>query len=185
MKRTELKRRTPLRAKAPLPRPVKTIEGYTPRPRPVPRVAALLCVSPQVFADLKRADTRARMVVSAPKTAYVRDERLRDMCRAMACQHCGKSGPDAGVTWAHSNQGEHGKGKGIKASDVFVAAMCTACHSDLDQGKDWPQDVKVRVWEAAHRRTKLHALANGLWPKDIPCPGYESTTRRDAALTEG
>ena len=169
MKRTELKRRTPLRAKAPPPRPVKTID-YTPKPRPV---------------AVARHDGKARMVVPVPKFAYVRDERLRDMCRAMCCQHCGKSGPDAGVTWAHSNQGEHGKGKGIKASDVYVAALCDSCHFQIDQGKDWPQDVKVRVWEAAHRRTKLHALANGLWPKDIPCPGYESTTRRDAALTEG
>ena len=151
-------KRSGFKPKAPPPRPVKTIEGYTPRPRAV-AVAV--------------ADTRARMVVPAPKFAYVRDERLRDMCRAMRCD---MGGPDAGVTWAHSNQGEHGKGKGIKASDVFVAAMCTACHSELDQGKDWPQDVKLRVWEAAHRRTKLHALANGLWPKDIPCPGYEPET---------
>lgn len=151
-------KRTGFRSKFPPPRPVKTLETYTTKPRAV-AVAV--------------ADTRARMVVPVPKFAYVRDERLRDMCRAMCCQHCGKGGPDAGVTWAHSNQGEHGKGKGIKASDVFVAALCDSCHFQIDQGKDWPQDVKLRVWEAAHRRTKLHALANGLWPKDIPCPGYE------------
>ncbi len=52
MKRTEIKRRTPLRAKAHPPRLVKTIEGYTPRPRAV-AVAV--------------ADTRARMVVTVPK----------------------------------------------------------------------------------------------------------------------
>lgn len=171
MKRTAIQRRTPLRPKAPPPRHARQWEGEAPKVAPA-------------RATL-RSDTRARMAVPVPKTAYVRDERLRDMCRAMACQHCGKSGPDAGVTWAHSNQAEHGKGKGIKASDVYVAALCDSCHFQIDQGKDWPQDVKVRVWEAAHRRTKLHALANGLWPKDIPCPGYESTTRRDAALTEG
>ena len=151
-------KRSGFKPKAPPPRPVKRMDDYTPKPR-----AAAVAV----------ADTRARMVVPVPKFAYVRDERLRDMCRAMRCQHCGNDGTDAGVTWAHSNQAEHGKGKGIKASDVFVAALCTRCHRELDQGKNWPQEVKVHVWEAAHRRTKLHALAAGLWPKDIPCPGYE------------
>lgn len=53
MKRTPMQRRTPLRSKAPPPRPVKTIEGYTPRPRAI-AVAV--------------ADTRARMVVPVPKT---------------------------------------------------------------------------------------------------------------------
>lgn len=161
-------KRSGFKPKAPPPRPVKRMDDYTVKPR-----AAAVAV----------ADTRARMVVPVPKTAYVRDTRLRDMCRAMCCQHCGKGGPEAGVTWAHSNQSKHGKAGAKKASDVYVAAMCTDCHRELDQGKNWPQDVKVRVWEAAHRRTKLHALAHGLWPKDIPCPGYDihiPTTGEDA-----
>lgn len=151
-------KRSAFRPKGFEPRPVKTLDGYTPRPRAV-AVAV--------------RDDSARMVVPAPKFQYVRDERLRDMCRAMACQHCGRGGPDAGVTWAHSNQAIHGKGHGIKASDIYVAAMCAVCHRELDQGKEWDEAVKVAVWTAAHRRTKLHALANGLWPRDIPCPGYE------------
>lgn len=151
-------KRSGFKSKAPPPRPAKQLDDYTPRPRATPVAVH---------------DGKARLVVQAPKFAYVRDERLRDMCRAMVCQHCGRGGPDAGVTWAHSNQAIHGKGKGIKASDVYVAAMCAACHRELDQGKEWPAEVKVAVWTAAHRRTKLHALANGLWPQDIPCPGYE------------
>lgn len=139
--------------KRPPPRPAKQIgEGYTLRARPV---AVSSC--------------EARMSVPVPKFAYVRDTRLQAMCRAMSCRRCGST---VGVTWAHSNQGGHGKGKAIKASDVFVAAMCQACHEWLDQGPA-PQEVKEAAWEAAHRLTKLHALANGLWPADIPCPGYE------------
>lgn len=158
-------KRSGFKPKAPPPRPSRQWEGEAPKVAPA-------------RATL-RSDGRARMVVPVPKFAYVRDERLRDMCRAMCCQHCGKGGPDAGVTWAHSNQAIHGKGLSEKASDVYVAAMCTACHAELDHGKNWPQDVKVRVWEAAHRRTKLHALANGLWPKDIPCPGYDLNKERE------
>lgn len=154
MKRSGFKVRRPPKREA-------TQTTYTPRPR---TPTLLTMVGPGLLMA---------MVTPAPKFAYVRDERLRDMCRAMVCQHCGRGGPDAGVTWAHSNQAIHGKGKGIKASDVYVAAMCAACHRELDQGKEWPAEVKVAVWTAAHRRTKLHALANGLWPRDIPCPGYE------------
>lgn len=158
MKRAEIKRRTPLRSKAPPPRPVKTLETYTPKPRAV-AVAV--------------ADTRARMVVPVPKFAYVRDERLREMCRAMRCQHCNMGGADAGVTWAHSNQGIHGKAGAIKASDVYVAALCWWCHREVDQGGRLSQDEKVAMWTAAHMKTIAEAVRLGLWPKDIPRPGYE------------
>lgn len=135
------------------PRPVKTID-YVPRPRaPAPAVS--------VPAGPARA---------VPKFVYVRDERLRDMCRAMACQHCGRAGDDAGVTWAHSNQGIHGHGRGVKASDQFVAAMCWVCHRELDQGKAWPKEEKVRIWGDAHRLTVERAVALALWPAGVPLP---------------
>ena len=128
---------------------------YTPRPR-APAVAI--------------SDGKARLCVPVPKFAYVRDERLRDMCRAMPCQHCGIEGEDAGVTWAHSNQLRHGKAKSLKASDVYVAALCHTCHAELDQGKTMDAAQKVALWEAAHRRTVDTAQAAGTWPADIPTP---------------
>ncbi|HOU64476.1 MAG TPA: hypothetical protein PK861_00390 [Thermomonas sp.] len=139
------------------PRREATQSTYTARPR-----AAAVAVH----------DGKARMVVPVPKREYVRDERLRDMCRAMACQHCyGATCGNVGVTWAHSNQGRHGKGKNIKASDQFVAAMGTACHAELDQGKTHTQAQKVAIWERAHARTVALALQLGTWPAGVPVPG--------------
>ena len=54
---------------------------------------------------------------------------------------------------AHSNQLADGKGKGIKASDYRVAALCFNCHMDLDQGNKLTKDQRREFWEIAHRRT--------------------------------
>ena len=134
-------------------RQVKTIE-YTPRAR-------LAAVGP---------DLSARLVQVRPQFTYVRDERLRDMCRAMACQHCGAAGEGAGVTWAHSNWPEHGKGGAIKASDVYVAALCFLCHRMLDQGSSWTKAYKVSMWTTAHAKTVALGVHLGLWPRDVPLP---------------
>lgn len=147
-------RRTPMRRRTFERRPVKTIE-YTPRPR---------------LAAVATVDRSAQLVAPVPKFLFVRDDRLRDMCRAMACQHCGRTGPDAGVTWAHSNWAVHGKGKGIKASDVFVAALCSTCHRELDQGHAWGEAFKLAMWTIAHTKTVIEGVQRGLWPRDIPLP---------------
>jgi hypothetical protein len=57
------------------------------------------------------------------------------------------------VVAAHSNQLADGKGKGIKASDYRVAALCFSCHMDLDQGNKLTKDQRREFWEIAHRRT--------------------------------
>ena len=54
---------------------------------------------------------------------------------------------------AHSNQLADGKGKGIKASDYRIAALCFSCHMDLDQGNKLSKDQRREFWEMAHRRT--------------------------------
>lgn len=100
------------------------------------------------------------------------------MCRAMSCKHCGRGGEDAGVTWAHSNQAIHGHGRGIKASDEFVAALCWVCHRELDQGKAWAQEEKVRVWSDAHLLTVEEAVSRALWPADVPLPSWFSPPER-------
>jgi hypothetical protein len=57
------------------------------------------------------------------------------------------------VVAAHSNQLADGKGKGIKASDYRIAALCFSCHMDLDQGNKLTKDQRREFWEMAHRRT--------------------------------
>lgn len=110
-------------------------------------------------------------MTARPKFAYIRDTRLRDMCRALPCQWCNADGP--GVTWAHSNWAEHGHGRSIKASDVFVAALCWRCHASLDQGHLLSQGAKRALWDAAHARTIRTALERGLWPEGVPIPNAD------------
>ena len=54
---------------------------------------------------------------------------------------------------AHSNQLRDGKGRGIKANDYRIAALCYRCHMELDQGKDLSKLERVEMWEEAHRKT--------------------------------
>jgi ferredoxin len=91
-----------------------------------------------------------------PKTKYLRDKKRLEACRALPCQHCGAE--DGTVVAAHSNEGAHGKGRGIKASDEFVAALCFTCHANLDQGKMNKQE-RAEMWQKAHEQTIL-LLAN-------------------------
>jgi hypothetical protein len=58
------------------------------------------------------------------KFRYVRSKKLLEACREIPCQLCGAQ--DGTVVAAHSNQAKHGKGRGIKASDEFVAALLAA-----------------------------------------------------------
>ena len=81
------------------------------------------------------------------------------------------------MTWAHSNWAIHGKAKGKKASDVSVAAMCSTCHAELDQGHTWTAAIKWQVWTMAHVKTIATALQLCLWPQGIAVPqtGYCNT----------
>lgn len=103
------------------------------------------------------------------KFEYIRDKRILEFCRTLACQAC--MAEDGTVVAAHSNQAKHGKGRGIKASDQYVAALCYRCHYMIDQGRE-SRDIKVAIWDAAHDRTQKHLKAAGLWPEstgvDVP-----------------
>jgi len=85
------------------------------------------------------------------KTKYLRDKKRLEACRALPCQHCGAE--DGTVVAAHSNEGVHGKGRGIKASDEFVAALCQKCHYEVDQGKTLSKDEKSQMWHNAYVKT--------------------------------
>lgn len=66
-------------------------------------------------------------------------------------QACGMA--DGTVCAAHSNEARHGKGRSIKASDVYVASLCHKCHSDLDQGNQMSRAERAGMWDTAHRNT--------------------------------
>ncbi|NUG49672.1 DUF968 domain-containing protein [Acinetobacter lactucae] len=51
--------------------------------------------------------------------------------RLLPCVRCGSSPSQA----AHSNSSKHGKGRGIKSSDVYTIPLCAICHAAFDQFK--------------------------------------------------
>ena len=80
-----------------------------------------------------------------------RNEKLLKAVRDCPCQHCGAQ--DGTVVAAHSNQLIDGKGRGLKAHDYRIAALCFRCHAELDQGTKMSKQERVNMWEAAHRAT--------------------------------
>ena len=80
-----------------------------------------------------------------------RNVKLLQAVRAAPCMTCEIE--DGTVVAAHSNQLRDGKGRGIKAEDYRIAAMCHRCHYILDQGKNLSKVERVEMWEEAHRKT--------------------------------
>ena len=80
-----------------------------------------------------------------------RNKKLLEIVRNSPCQICGCQ--DGTVVAAHSNQLRDGKGKGIKAHDYRIAALCYKCHMELDQGNKLTKQQKFYDWDEAHRKT--------------------------------
>ena len=98
------------------------------------------------------------------KFNYFRSKKHLKNVAALCCQHCGVDGYTQA---AHSNQLIHGKGRGIKASDEFTAALCLKCHYELDQGKNLSKDKRIEMWENAHKRTVAELKRLGVWPEEL------------------
>lgn len=100
-----------------------------------------------------------------------RSERLTKLARGMTCMHCeGRiCSPDTTV-WAHSNLGEHGKGKSLKAHDCFGAFLGFHCHAWLDAGKgldplgmyEGSRAEKAQMFRRAMEKTYLYLWQNNL-----------------------
>lgn len=101
-----------------------------------------------------------------PKFHYVRSKPLLKAVATLPCQICGFHGTQA----SHSNQSQHGKGRSIKASDIYIAALCPACHHEIDQGHRLSKAERLTLWTRAHHKTVRELLALGLWPLDVPVP---------------
>lgn len=142
------------------------------RKGPVPHVRPER--APLVLYQLARPCPAAQISDEArpvPKTGYVRSEALREAYRLIPCQHCGKD--DGTVCCAHSNHGQHGKGKSIKASDDCAASLCSTCHELLDSLKTLSRAERAAMFLAARRKTVALLVHHGHWPKDIPVPTIE------------
>ena len=89
-----------------------------------------------------------------------RNKKLLEIVRNSPCQICGCQ--DGTIVAAHSNQLRDGKGKGIKAHDYRIAALCYKCHMELDQGNKLTKQQKFYDWDDAHRKTIGELFEQGL-----------------------
>lgn len=80
-----------------------------------------------------------------------RNAKLLRAVREAPCMMCGIQ--DGTVVAAHSNQLRDGKGRGIKAHDYRIAALCYRCHAEIDQGVKLSKEERLQAWEEAHRKT--------------------------------
>ena len=91
-----------------------------------------------------------------------RNQKLLETVREFECVLCGAE--DGTVVAAHSNQLRDGKGKGIKAHDYRIAALCYRCHMAIDQGHRMNKQEKEAMWEEPHRKTIGFLFERGkLW----------------------
>ena len=101
---------------------------------------------------------------SLAKTAYVRSAKIRQSARGESCTmnspQCNYN-PET-VVWCHSNFGEHGKGYGIKAHDMFGFYGCSACHYWLDIGTTASAEEKRFRFSLAHARSLLRLIEKGI-----------------------
>ena len=88
-----------------------------------------------------------------------RNKKLLELVRQSPCQACGIE--DGSVCAAHSNQLRDGKGRGMKAHDYRIAALCFRCHAELDQGTKMSKAERVDMFETAHRATIGWLFENG------------------------
>ncbi len=99
-----------------------------------------------------------------PKFNYFRSKQHLKNVAELPCQNCYIEGQTQA---AHSNWAEHGKARGLKASDEFTAALCFKCHHELDQGARLSKEQRRMLWQMAYQKTVAKLKASGKWPDDI------------------
>lgn len=87
-----------------------------------------------------------------------RNKKLLETVRDAPCMHC--EAQDGTVVAAHSNSLSDGKGKGIKAPDNKIAALCFRCHYELDQGSKLSRQERRELWLNAHIKTMAWLFEN-------------------------
>lgn len=92
-----------------------------------------------------------RLMLRLKRSTMYRNKKLLEVVRESPCQICGIQ--NGTVVAAHSNQLRDGKGRGIKAPDYRIAALCYNCHYEIDQGSRMSKHERLNAWDEAHRRT--------------------------------
>jgi len=129
LRRTELKRTTPLRA-----------TGFRRTPT---KLAGIERQAPPVRAAIRRR---------AAKKRPGHDQKYLAACRGQTCflqmHGCASYPDDPTVVPAHQNEG---KGTGLKVPDRFTVPACHHCHTLYDQS-GLPREYKRAAWDWAYTR---------------------------------
>ena len=90
----------------------------------------------------------------------IRSKAIRQSAEYESCTVYGPNcnGDVTTVVWAHSNQLIHGKGKGIKAHDIFGCYACMPCHKWLDENST----MTDRAFNYAMARSWLRLIEKGI-----------------------
>jgi hypothetical protein len=100
-----------------------------------------------------------------PKFNYFRSVKHLKNVASLPCQNCYIEGETQA---AHSNWSDWGnKGRGIKASDEFTAALCQKCHMELDSGARLNKEQRRSLWQMAYQKTVSRLKGQGKWPKEL------------------
>ena len=102
-----------------------------------------------------------------PKFNYYRSKKHLMNVADLPCQICYVEGRTQA---SHSNQAKHGKGRSLRASDEFTAALCQTCHTELDSGARLNKEQRRDLWQMAYQKTVSRLIEKNLWPVDIPLP---------------
>ena len=97
----------------------------------------------------------------ASQGSIYRSHALTQSARDERCVSCGAQ--DGTVVWAHSNEGEHGKGARIKAHDLLGNYLCFRCHTEYDSGNATRAEKRA-FFRACYPRTMVRVaekLASG------------------------
>jgi hypothetical protein len=101
------------------------------------------------------------------KTTYFRSKKHLQNVANLDCQICGSGSQ---VQAAHSNQSKHGKGRSLRSSDEYCAALCQPCHTRIDSGSDLTKQERIDLWDAAHVKTVKLLIHAGVWPESVNVP---------------
>lgn len=89
------------------------------------------------------------------KESIHRSDKWLRAVASIDCVRCGSHGTQA----AHRNEG---KGMALKVDDCWTAALCPACHTEIDQGKHMSRDERRAAMNQAILLTLRELARKGL-----------------------
>lgn len=107
-------------------------------------------------AVMRRVSDSAALRVPLTKESTHRSEAWRRAVASLPCVLCHQPGR---TQCAHRNEG---KGMGLKVDDALSAALCDACHSEIDQGGTLTRDERRERMDRAILLTIQRLAREGL-----------------------